>query len=118
MKTWVALLALVCVVAFSTGVFAVEPSKATLSQMGISGMKVMTDAQGMQVRGKYATVSGIAWAQIGPSVGSGSYAAGDFGRGSDFAFGAAIGTVRTTGLFGVPTGGVVATGGSVAFAGR
>ena len=48
------------VVAVAASAFAGEPSKSSLSKMGLSGVTKMTDAQGLQVRGmgSFAAVGG------------------------------------------------------------
>ena len=60
------------------------PSQATLSAMGLSGMEIMSDEEGMAVRGQgFTFAGGLSWAQIGggfPNAASVnvSFAGGDY----------------------------------------
>jgi hypothetical protein len=90
------LLGLFSVVAFSVAPsFAADGhvSSASLSKMGLSGMKAMTDAQGMQIRGlSIAVVSGGSGAHLlGAGGGSSFYAKGD-GYGTHYAEGSSSST--------------------------
>ena len=44
------------------------PSRADMNAMGLSGLKVMSDTEGLAVRGKGAFAGGLSWAYIGPIV--------------------------------------------------
>ena len=44
------------------------PSQAALKQMGLGGLQVMSDAEGMKVRGQGAFAGGLSLAYIGPVV--------------------------------------------------
>ena len=106
MKTVLAVL--VAAVALSvSSANAEEMSRSTLAKMGFSNIKVMSDAEGMQVRGKLAIAwtGGVATAP-GQAQASGAFAQGFFvanASNSNLAAGANAG--GTTGLFGIPTSG-------------
>jgi len=57
-----------------------QVSNDVMAKMGLGNAQVMTDAEGMQVRGKWAVVSGTsfasAWTTNGYSESTNSYAAG------------------------------------------
>lgn len=133
--------ALACLLAVALTSFALvsdaraaEPNgnvdQATLASMGLSGMEVMSDEEGKNVRGTFAIAFGFGTSNFLRSSQTTVYGAGDFGRGVDFAAG---GNTSQTGLnysntvygpFGVVLGGqtisvgTYATGSSWAFAGR
>ena len=71
-------------------------SKSVLAEMGLSGLQVMSDADGMAIRGKLhlggeATVWGTANSDIGGGTNANAnYFASDVGPGADFAIGAAL----------------------------
>ena len=89
-------------------------SKSALAEMGLSGLQVMSDADGMAIRGKFAIVRGTANSNLGGgNNATASYAASDVGPGADFAIGAAL---AVSGSF-PPLFVVGSFAGSVAFAG-
>jgi hypothetical protein len=45
-----------------------QPSQATLKAMGLSNVQLLSDAEGLKVRGKAAVAGGLSWAYIGPTV--------------------------------------------------
>ncbi|MBA2116759.1 hypothetical protein [Bremerella alba] len=113
---------------------AAEPTgnvdQATLASMGLSGMEVMSDEEGKNVRGTFAIAFGYGTSNFLRNSQTSVYAAGDFGRGVDFAAGgnsSQTGINYTNTVFG-PRGNVLggqaislgtyATGSSWAFAGR
>jgi len=133
--------ALACLLAVALTSFALvsdaraaEPNgnvdQAALASMGLSGLEVMSDAEGKEVRGTFAIAFGFGTSNFLRNSQTTFYASGDFGRGVDFAAG---GNTSQTGLnysntvfgpFGVVLGGqtvsvgTYATGSSWAFAGR
>jgi hypothetical protein len=68
-----------------------QVSKNSLAKMGLSGMQVMSDAQGMSVRGtSVAVVFGISHASISGEGGSASSTNGYFAAGHHSASGANV----------------------------
>lgn len=78
---------------------AAEPNgnvdQATLASMGLSGLSVMSDDEGKNVRGTFAIAGGFGTSRFLGSTQTTFYGAGDFGRGRDFAAG---GNSSQTGL--------------------
>jgi hypothetical protein len=74
-----------------------QVSHQSLNNMGLAGLHVMTDAQGMNVRGmSIAVVSGGSGAKlIGASAGSNFYAKGD-GSGTHYADGSSASVASDT----------------------
>ena len=87
MKLWIAILVVaVC----ATGLYAAEPAPSTLAAMGFQNAQVMTDVDGMQVRGQgfaeaFAAASNLnSDAMAGAAAGGGAplaWAAADVGFG-------------------------------------
>jgi hypothetical protein len=73
MSKFIAALVIVVVCLGSVTVYGAEPSKASLSALGLGGMQPMSDAQGSKVRGMGAIAWGSSYAN-GVSVFSGSSA--------------------------------------------
>lgn len=105
---------------------AAEPGQVdnnALSAFGLSGMEVMSDVEGDQVRGTFAIVWGQGSANFFGTNQTNGYAAGDFGPGPDFAAGGNVSVAGggfATNAFGGTVWGVAGTfavGGSVAYAG-
>lgn len=69
--------------------------QATLASMGLSGLSVMSDEEGKNVRGTFAIAFGYGTSRFLGSTQTTVYAAGDFGPGYDFAAG---GNSSQTGL--------------------
>ncbi|TWT32059.1 hypothetical protein [Blastopirellula retiformator] len=132
---------LICLVAVTLTSFALvssasaaEPNgnvdNATLASMGLSGLEVMSDEEGKSVRGTFAIAFGSGTSNFLRSTQTTGYAAGDFGRGVDFAAGGNTSQTgftynqTVTGPLNIPVFsntislGTYATGSSWAFAGR
>ncbi|QDU75383.1 hypothetical protein Pan97_24130 [Bremerella volcania] len=133
--------ALACLLAVALTSFALvsdagaaEPNgnvdQATLASMGLSGLSVMSDEEGKNVRGTFAIAFGFGTSRFLGSSQTTVYGAGDFGPGIDFAAGGnssqtgIIYNQTVTGPFNIPVYsntislGTYATGSSWAFAGR
>ncbi|GAA4442259.1 hypothetical protein [Bremerella cremea] len=134
MKALACLLAVTLVsISLASEARAAEPNgnvdQATLASMGLSGIEVMSDEEGKNVRGTFAIAFGLGTSRWFGTTQTTGYAAGDFGPGVDFAAGgntsqtgftySNIQTVPFVGSFGTTiTAGTFATGSSWAFAGR
>lgn len=101
LRTSFLMVALVAVFMFSVEARAAEPNgnvdQSALAAMGLGDLQVMSDTEGKEVRGTWATASGggyalyngnTAFGNVGGSYYETSYSAGDFGPGPDFAIGA------------------------------
>lgn len=120
--------------ALVSDVRAAEPNgnvdQATLASMGLSGLSVMSDEEGKNVRGTFAIAFGYGTSNFLRSSQTTGYAAGDFGKGYDFAAGgnsSQTGLVYTNTYYGprgvvlggqTVTVGTYAIGSSWAFAGK
>ena len=93
MKTLACLLAVTLVsLSMASQACAADPNgnvdQATLASMGLGGIQMMSDEEGKEVRGTFAVAFGLGTSQWFGTHQTTGYAAGDFGKGVDFAAGA------------------------------